>query len=914
MGEAREYQALYLPPVPQDAQDSGRVILRDGSTAMLRVSREEDAPLVAQFVAGLSPESRLRRFFTSGMPGTDQLQKMLDSSDPKKQLTLMVFRGTGDETKVIALGSYSALGDGETAEVAMVVDDAFHRRGLGTILLERLSIIAAIHGIRRFQAVTQQDNRNMLEVFRRAGMPFEETAHDGKVIVDLSVVPSAESVEKMEMRDRIATAASLRPLFHPRSIAVIGASRDPSSIGYRILEELVMNRFNGPVYPVNPKAHVVGSIKAYPTVLDIPDEVDLAVIVVPARVVPQVVEQCGKKGVRALIVISAGFAEVGEEGRKRQDELLSIVRGYGMRMIGPNCLGVINTHPDVRMNASFSPVFPPHGNVAMSSQSGALGLAILAYAKDLGLGLTTFVSSGNKADVSGNDLLQYWEEDEDTKVILLYLESFGNPRRFARIARRVSRSKPIVAVKSGRSAAGSRAASSHTAALAASDVAVDALFQQTGVIRADTLDEMFDVAAALSNQPLPPGRRVAIVTNAGGPGILCADACEARGLEVVEFSEETKARLAEHLPAEAAVGNPVDMIAAAGPDAYRRTVATVLASPEVDALVVIYIPVGLAETAAIGEAVRQGVLEGRQMGGEGKPVYGCFMEERAKVAPLVFPEETIPTYRFPESAARALGHVARYAHWRREPVGMIPDLDDVDPETARRICQQALAERGRGWLNPDEVHAVLKAFRLPVLGGGIAATEDEAVALAQEVGFPVVLKLASTTIVHKTEFGGVKLNLTSPDEVRAAWRDIQDSLRKVGRLHEMEGGLVQPFVTGGVEVVVGVATDPTFGPLVAFGLGGIHVEVLKDVIFRVTPLTDRDARAMIRGIRGYRLLEGYRGHPPADVAALEDMLLRVSRLVEEVPYIQEMDMNPVLAMPPGQGCRVIDARILVADD
>lgn len=527
------------------------------------------------------------------------------------------------------------------------------------------------------------------------------------------------------------------------------------------------------------------------------------------------------------------------------------------------------------------------------------------------MGISTFVSVGNKADVSGNDLLQYWEEDPNTDVILLYLESFGNPRRFARIARRVSRRKPIVAVKAGRTQSGRRAAGSHTAALAASDVAVEALFRQTGVIRAETLEEMFALAAGLANQPLPTGRRVAIVTNAGGPAVLCTDACEAGGLAVPELSEETKARLAAFLPAAAAVKNPVDLIASATPEQYRKAIETILAADEVDALIVLYISVSEVDTAPIAEGILAGIAAGRAARGKGKPVLACWMAEGDRDRSLALTNETIPTYPLPEIPARVLSRAAAYAEWRTQPLGLIPDFQDLDLPLAREICAKALSQRGAGWLTAEETRIVLTAMGLPVQPGGVAQTEDDAVELARRVGFPVAVKLASHRLVHKTEIGGVRLSLKEEGAVRQAFREIRDRLAQDNNLDAMEGVLVQPMVTGGVEVMVGVTHDPLFGPLIAFGLGGIHVEILGDVRFRVTPLTDRDAAGMVREIKGYQLLEGYRGHQPADVEAIQEVLLRVSRLVEAIPEITELDLNPIFALPPGQGCRIVDARIRV---
>jgi acetyl coenzyme A synthetase (ADP forming)-like protein len=902
-----KFKPLFLPPPYQEAADHGRVILRDGSTAMLRVSQPGDLPALQAFFQRLSPESRQRRFFAATGPAAKFVAHMADSSDPTRQLTLVVTRWAEGENRIIATASYLAR-DERAAEFAVAVDDESQGKGLGTILLERLAVVAAMNGFVQFIALTLQENQPMLEIFRKSGFQLREGHEDGYVSVDLSVEPSEESVKATEMRDRVFTAASLRPFFRPRSVAVIGASRTPNSIGYRIMEALVMNRFQGPVYPVNPQARVILSIRCYASLREIPDPVDLAVVVVPRDRVLGAIDDCGAKGVRALVVISAGFAETGEAGRFLQQELVEKARGYGMRVIGPNCLGIINTAPEIQLNASFSPVYPPHGRVSMSSQSGALGLAILGLARRMHLGLSSFVSIGNKADVSGNDLLQYWEDDNSTDVILLYLEAFKNPRRFARIARRVSRRKPIVCVKGGRTSAGQRAAGSHTAALAGSDVPVDALFRQTGVIRSDTLAEMFDLAAALANQPLPTGRRVAVVTNAGGPGILCADACEAGGLVLPELSIQTQKSLKEFLPAAAGLSNPVDMIASAPPDHFRRTVETILVSQEVDAMIVIYIPVGVARDEDIMAAIGEGISAARARGSK-IPVLAVPMYGEKECPPLALAHEVIPTYPFPESAATVLSKVADYGDWRRQPVGLIPDLGNTQPQKARQICRDALTGRGPGWLTVAETRDVLTSFGLPVPPGGIAATADQAAQLAEQIGYPVAVKLASHRIVHKTEIGGVHLRLRDADAVRRAFDAIRGQVLKTAKPEDMEGVLVQPMMSGGVEVMVGVTEDPLFGPLIAFGLGGIHVEILGDVRFRVTPLTDQDVDEMIREIKGFRLLKGYRGHPPADIEAIRDVLLRISLLVEEIPEINELDLNPIFALPPGEGCRIVDARI-----
>jgi acyl-CoA synthetase (NDP forming)/GNAT superfamily N-acetyltransferase len=854
-------RALYLPPTYQDSAEFGGLILRDGSTAFIRLSEPKDLDALREFFHQLSPESKRRRFFSSSDPAEALLKRLCDSTNPRLQLTLIVSRTVGGTSRIIATGSYAAR-DGSSAEVAFAVDDEFQGKGLGGLLLERLALLAARHGFVRFWALTRVENKLMLETFRNSGFPIHSKVEDECVEIDFSVAPSEDSVSQSEMRDRVFTTASLHPFFQPRSVAVIGASRDASSLGYRILDALAAGGFRGPIYAVNPNATCVNSIPAYPSARELPQGTDLAIVAIPRDQVLSAVDDCAAAGVRALVVITAGFAEADSTGRALQESLLEKARGLGMRVVGPNSMGLVNADPDVRLNASVSGSLPPGGSVAMSSQSGALGLAMLALARQRQVGVSTFVSVGNKADISGNDLLQYWQGDEATRVILLYLESFGNPRRFARITRGVSRSKPIVAVKAGRRAARGlggpqgpqQAPESGAPSLPTGDAAVDALFRQTGVIRAETLDEMFDLAAALDCQPLPAGRRVAILSDGGGPGLLCAGACEAARLSVLPLSETTRERLAAFLPPTTAIGNPLELVFSSSPEPFARAIETLLQASEVDALIPIHTPFGANSSAPMLEAIRQGVAAGRAAGGTGKPVLACLVAKDDAGTPMVLAGERIPTYAFPESAARVLGKIAAYAEWRRGPHGIIPDFDDIAPASARATCRRAIAARGAGWLSAEEAKAVLSAMRLPVDPEGIAR---EASAAA-------------------------------------------------------EPALGQPSPKASVEVKVSMVEDPSLGPLITFGLGGIHVEVIADLSVRVTPLTDRAAVSMVREIRGYPLLEGYRGHSPADLEAIHDVLLRVSRLVEEVPDITELALSPIVVGLPGEGCRIVDSRIRVA--
>lgn len=703
---------------------------------------------------------------------------------------------------------------------------------------------------------------------------------------------------------------SLTPFFRPGSVAVVGASRNPAKLGHRVLRSLIDADFEGPVFPVNPSAGHVASVKSYPSVAAIPDPVELAVVAVPAPHVANVLAECGEKGVRAAVIITAGFAESGEEGERRQADVLAVAERYGMRLVGPNCLGVASPAEDVRLNATFAPSAPPAGRAALCSQSGALGVAIIAQARRVSLGLSAFASVGNKADVADDDLLEYWGEDEGTDVILFYLESFSDPHRLGRIARKVSRSKPVIVVKSGRTEAGERAVGSHTASLTGSDSAVDAFFGQTGMIRAGSLREMFDLARFLTLQPVPRGRRVGVVSNAGGPAILCVDALERSGLEVPALSDETQQVLKTYLPEEAGFSNPVDMIASASPDDYRRTIETVLASGEVDALVVIYTPVGLYVGEEMQRAIVESVEKARSQGSRHRPVLTSFIGASEYVHVLRGEEETIPAYPFPEEIGRVLRRAVAQREWSETDAGSFPDFPDQDFEEARRICDAALADRGRGWLTAEETRGVLEAAGLSAAQGRVATTEEEAVETADVTGYPVAVKLTSSSIVHKTELGMVRLDLEGPEEVREAFREIRSTMEEEGSLDAMDGVLIQPMLQG-TEVMIGMDPDPVFGPVLAFGLGGVHVEVLRDVAFRVAPLTDRDAREMVRQTRGFTLLTGYRNHPEGDVAALEEALLRLSRLVEEVPELGQLDLNPVFALEPGEGYRIADARIEV---
>ena len=672
---------------------------------------------------------------------------------------------------------------------------------------------------------------------------------------------------------------------------MIGAGRRRGAVGAEIFHNLAAGGFTGRAIPVNPHADTVQGVAAYRSLRDVPGDVDLVVVAVPAAAVPGAIDDSIAKSVGAIVVVSAGFAETGERGRTREHEIRDRVRAAGIRMVGPNCMGVVNTDPAFHLNASFSPVFPPAGQIAFSSQSGALGLAILEQAQQLNLGLSTFASVGNKADVSANDLLEYWETDPRTRVILLYLESFGNPKRFREIARRVTRQKPIVAVKAGRSASGARAACSHTGALAASDTIVDALFRESGVIRTETLEELFDVAALLAHEPLPAGRRVGILTNAGGPGILAADACEGFGLTVPSLGGTTIAALREFLPGSASAANPVDMLATASPEDYRRAIPLLLRDPAIDSLLTIFIPPLVTNPVDVAGAITACARDST------KPVVATFFGASG-VPDILSP---VPCYTFPESAARALAHAASYAAERTAPLGATPTFHDIDHGAARAIVEQARSTGG-GWLSPLGCEALLQACGIPTASTHVVRSAEDACRVASDIGYPVVLKGSGPDILHKTEARVVHPSLA--DE-----RSVREAFRTLSRNPAVLQVLVQPMVRG-VEMFVGASFDDKFGHAIACGSGGTLVELLRDTSCRLAPLTDAAAREMLDEVRGIALLRGYRGAPIADETSLRDIVLRVSALLEVCPEVVELDLNPV--MVSAAGATAVDARVRIA--
>jgi acetyl coenzyme A synthetase (ADP forming)-like protein len=876
------------------------VATRDGALAHVRPVRPDDAERLLTFLRGLPDEDRRLRFFSLG---GDLARTAHDETNVDYVSSLGLLATVGADERVVGHALYAPCGEGR-AEVAFAIAHNFQGKGLATILLGQLAGAAAANGIEMFQALVLSENQKMLQVLRESGFPLKIQHEWGTVEVTFPTSLTRDALARFEQREELAAANALRRVLYPRSVAVIGASRDPRSVGAAVVRNLVASGFRGPVYPVNPAATIIQDLPSYPRLEAIPGPVDLAVIAVPAARVVEVAEECGRKGVHALVVLTAGFREVGGDGVQRQTELIRVCRQHGMRVIGPNCIGVINTDPTAPMNATFGPVAPPAGRVGLATQSGALALAAIDFTAARDLGFSSVVSMGNKADISGNDLLGYWHTDPRTDVILLYLESFGNPRKFGRLARAIGRSKPIVALKSGRSSVGARATASHTGALlAASDVTVDALFREAGVVRTDTLDEMLHVADLLVHQPLPAGRRVAIVTNAGGPAVMCADTCEANGLQLPALSEETQARLRRLLAPEASTSNPVDMLAAATADHYGQVVRAVAEDPTIDAVIAIFLPPLVTRPDEVARSLVAAVDET----GNSKPVLAVFMSTGNVPDLSSATGRRLAGYHMPEPAAIALARAVQYAEWRARPAEVPPQLADVQRSEAALLVAEAL-QRGDGWLAPEDVRRLLMLYGVSTVEEQVVRTPAEAASAAAEIGGDVALKVVAPGVLHKSDVGGVLLRLQGHEVVmRAAHAMWQSVERAVGR--EPTGFVVQRMAPVGVEMLVGMVNDPQFGPTIACGAGGTSVELQKDVAVRLSPLTRGEAESMLRNLRTFPLLNGYRGAEPCDVAALHDVLVRISALSEDHPNVAELDCNPVVVN--ASGAIVVDARVRI---
>jgi acyl-CoA synthetase (NDP forming)/GNAT superfamily N-acetyltransferase len=874
--------------------------LRDGRMVVIRPLGGEDAAGIEGLWRRLDTASRSRFLDLGHLPPGDPGALALPL--PGQAAGIVAIAEVGEAAQIVGVARYVRTTD-DAADFLVFVDASYRRVGLGTALVGQLAEAARHVGVRRLTSDMPSDDAAILDHLSGFGLMYEQRVSGARVHASFAVQETNAYLDAVLADQRVAAHVALDPFLRPRSIAVVGASDSHTSIGGLVFSHLLASGFNGALYPVNPHHQTVQGVTACPDLTACAQRPDLVIVAVPAPLVAGIIDQAGGLGIHAVCVISAGFAEVGAEGRHLQEDLRHRARAAGVRLIGPNCMGLLNGGPEPRFNATFSPAFPPAGRVAFVTQSGGLGLAALAMLDGPSLGVSGFVSVGNTVDLAPNDLLLYWDDDPQTDVVLAYLESVPDPRRFARITRRVSRHKPVVVVKAGRSRSGQRAASSHTAAMAAGEQAVEALFHQAGVIRVDTLEELFDVATVVSTRSAFSGGRVGVLTNGGGPGILVADACEAGGLLVPELSQGTQAALRAGLPAEASVKNPVDMVASASAEQYGRSLRLLAAADEVDAVIVVFIPPFLtrAEDVALEIAAVAEDLPAS------KPIVAVFMMSEPPAEDLA--AARVPCFTYPERAARALGRLAAWSEWRSRPAGQVVTPSGIDPRRGRAQVDSVLrAQPGGGWADAAASEELLDAYGITSVRCRRVRTADEAAAAQAELGVPVVVKIAAA--IHKSDVGGVALGIDSPRAAAEALVAIRAELTRAGIAEHAEEFLVQEAVHDGVEMIVGVSHDPAFGPLVLAGLGGTMVEVLGDVAMRITPLSDTDVDEMLRSLRSYRLLTGYRQSPPLDLAAFAELLHRVGAMVEDIPEIAELDLNPVFVRQ--HGAVVADVRIRLA--
>lgn len=862
-----------VAPVLYPAHWEADIVLSDGATAHIRPITPDDADRLVAFYSRVSDESKYYRFFAPRPQLSDRDVRNYTTVDHVDRVAFIVT--VGDE--MIGVGRYDRIKRGSpVAEVAFLVEDAHHGRGLGSVLLEHLAQAARERGLQHFVADVLPANRKMIQVFTDAGYSVKPTYEDGVLHVEFDIDPTEESLAVLAAREHRAEARSIARFMAPQSVAVVGASRRRGKVGQALVRNLVTGGFTGPVYAVNPEAPAIAGVPAFRTLEDVPTDVDLVIVAVPPEAVPEVVQHAAAKKARGLVVVSAGFADAGDEGRARQHALVEQARANGMRVLGPNCLGMLNTDPEVSLNASVSAVMPSHGRVGFFSQSGAFGQSLMRQCLDHGLGLSTFISAGNRADVSGNDLLQYWDEDPATDLVLLYLESIGNPRKFSRIARRMSRTKPIVAVKTGMSAQGVPLGRG-SAASVIPQAAVDALFHQSGVIRVDTLGEMFDVAGLLTYQPLPAGPRIAIVGNSNALGLLTADAATSQGLRVV--------------------GSPLDLGTDAGAAEFEPALAEVALSDHVDAVVVVYAPRLESREPEVAAVLAEVAAR------TDKPFVAAFLASRGMPEALRVTDErgvlqpgSVPSFSSPEEAVRALGNAVQYAAWRDRPVGAVPDLTDVDPEAARALASGVLADapEGRG-LTVEELTALLDAYGISLFPMVPVATIEQAIEAAESFGWDVALKARAWNLRNRADLADVWRNIDSAAEMRDAWDTMTRTLAEPAHAKFV----VQPMADAGLPVALRAVEDPAYGPILSFGVGGVATEVIGDRSYRIPPLTDVDAADMVREVRAAPLLLGYGGNPVADLGAIEALLHRLSALVDDVPEVVELELNPVLVRAEG---------------
>jgi acyl-CoA synthetase (NDP forming)/GNAT superfamily N-acetyltransferase len=866
-------------------------LLADGATAEIRPAGPDDIDAVTRFHQDMAPDNLYLRFFSlSKQAGEREARRVCRPADAD-HAALLALLGP----RVVGLASYELTGAPGLAEVAFAVADDMHGRGIATLLLEHLVSLGRARRVQAFTATTLPANAPMLRVFADAGLAVRRRLADD-VIELIMPIPGATALgadsaylDAVAGREQRADVASLAPLLTPRSVAVVGASRREGSIGRTIVLNIRDAGFAGALFAVNPHAQEIGGVPCLPSVSDLPTVPDLVVVAVPSAQVSKVARVCGKRGVRCLVVITSGLGVSGDA------RLLDTCRQYGMRLVGPNCFGV--AVPRLGLDATFATRHPAAGVAGLVVQSGGVGIALLDHLSRLGIGVSSFASVGDKMDVSGNDLLMWWEQDGLTKLAVLYLESFGSPRKFARTARRVSAHLPVLTVHAGRFAPGQRAAASHTAAVAAPLITRQALFEQAGIIATASLGALLDTAVLLANQPVPAGRSVAIVTNAGGAGVLAADACVEAGLSVARIGTRTQERLRRLLPDGAAVGGPVDTTAAVGAQQFRDGLLTVAAEQDPpDAVIALIVPTAASDLIPVLQEVRLPV-----------PLAAVVLDqpEAIRTLPAADGGPAVPVYAYPEAAAGALGRAARYGAWRSRPAGVMPEFTGIRADGARALVDAFLGRLpGGGWLAPGEADELLRCYGIPVVDSRYAVGAGQAAEAAAALGGHVALKADVPGVVHKSDAGAVELDLRGPADVRRAMRRLE------GRFGDrLSGVLVQAMISGGTETIIGVVQEPVFGPLVVFGLGGIATEVLGDHAARLAPLTDTDADDLIHAIHAAPLLLGHRGQPAADLGALRDTLLRISRLADDLPQVAELDLNPVIARP--DGVFAVDARVRV---
>jgi acyl-CoA synthetase (NDP forming)/RimJ/RimL family protein N-acetyltransferase len=852
-----------------------------GRIVRIRPVLETDATALRALNRRASDRSLYFRFFSLNRHVADRhVAALVRPPDPDHQALVALF---GDD--VVAVAGYERITPSE-AEVALLVEDAHQGEGLGTLLLEHLAALARAHGIEQLVGDVLTRNRQMARVFTDLGLPLSRSVDDGVARYRASTTPDEAAQAIFDEREARTEHASLEPLFAPRSVAVVGAGRR-HGVGRQVLAAVLEAEFAGAVYAVNPHARNVAGVPSFPTVKEVPPPLDLAVIAVATPALLGVVTDCAEAGVRAAVILTSGLGELDEEGKRLQARLLRIARDAGMRLVGPNCLGVVNTDPEISLEAWFAPTSPKPGHLAFAAQSGAVAMACVDAANRAGLGMANVVSLGNKADVSGNDLLLRWWHDDRVRVIALYLESLGNPRKFARVARRVAATKPIVVVKAGRSAAGRRAGLSHTAAAATSDVRVDALFAQAGVLRCTTVEEMLDSSRAFDSMRVPAGGRIAIVGNAGGLGVLAGDAAAAAGLSVPSLSAEVRRRL----PGPGAPDNPLDLGAGATTADLKRSIAVLAASGEVDALVGV-----VAATRANAPHELLAALAD-------SPLPAVVVAVGQAFEPLLIGShgQRVPVFPFPEAAVRALGQVVHYGRWRRSSRGSIPHLADIRASDAQALVTGALdAKPQGGWLGAELTANLLSAYGVRTAALRVARSRSGAIRAASAVGYPVALKTADASVVHKSDTAGVMTDLTNG-------RVVADAYQRITTAHPGHPVVVQPMVEGDVELLVGAVQDPSFGPVLMLAMGGVWSELLDDRTFRLIPITELDATAMVNDLRCAPLLNGYRGARPCNIEAVEDVLVRVSRLVVDHPEVAELDLNPVRVS--ADGAVTVDAKV-----